>query len=435
MERGQLVPDDITIRMLGARLAQVDAARGVILDGFPRNRAQAVSLDAPLAERGQPGRSRPRRSTCRRRSSSAALRPLGLPVGGPRLQRARRTRRASPGAATSTARRSSSARMTAPRPSGPGSRPARRAPRGRVALPRGQGSCARSTAGRRSTTSPPTSSRPSTTCSRRPDDGHPQVARRDREDAPRRPDRRPRSSPSSRRRSSRASPRPSSTALAEAHIRKSGATPSFKGYPGINPKPPVPGEHLHLDRRRDRPRHPGRADHPRRARSCPIDAGAIVDGWHGDAARTFYVGDAAGGRGRPHRDDPARRCSPASPRRVPATTSRTSRPRSRTSPRPRATASSASSSATGSAPRCTRSRRSRTSGRVARGASWNPACAWRSSRCSRSAGRGARPRRRLDGRRPGRIAGRPFRGLDRDHRGRTRGPDRAVSAVAGIAHL
>jgi len=52
MERGQLVPDDITIRMLLARLAQADATKGVILDGFPRNRAQAVSLDAALAERG-----------------------------------------------------------------------------------------------------------------------------------------------------------------------------------------------------------------------------------------------------------------------------------------------------------------------------------------------------------------------------------------------
>jgi len=52
MERGQLVPDDITIRMLGARLAQSDAARGVILDGFPRNRAQAEALDAHLAETG-----------------------------------------------------------------------------------------------------------------------------------------------------------------------------------------------------------------------------------------------------------------------------------------------------------------------------------------------------------------------------------------------
>ena len=52
MERGQLVPDDITIRMLLERLAKEDAQRGAILDGFPRNRAQAETLDRALAERG-----------------------------------------------------------------------------------------------------------------------------------------------------------------------------------------------------------------------------------------------------------------------------------------------------------------------------------------------------------------------------------------------
>lgn len=52
MERGQLVPDDITIRMLLERLAARDAVDGVILDGFPRNRAQAEALDRALAERG-----------------------------------------------------------------------------------------------------------------------------------------------------------------------------------------------------------------------------------------------------------------------------------------------------------------------------------------------------------------------------------------------
>ena len=52
MERGQLVPDDITVRMLLDRLAEPDAADGVILDGFPRNHAQAKILDAALAERG-----------------------------------------------------------------------------------------------------------------------------------------------------------------------------------------------------------------------------------------------------------------------------------------------------------------------------------------------------------------------------------------------
>ena len=48
MERGQLVPDEITIRMLLDRLARPDAADGVILDGFPRNRPQAEALASAL---------------------------------------------------------------------------------------------------------------------------------------------------------------------------------------------------------------------------------------------------------------------------------------------------------------------------------------------------------------------------------------------------
>jgi adenylate kinase len=52
MDAGQLVPDDITIRLLKERLARPDAATGVILDGFPRTRAQAEALDHTLAEDG-----------------------------------------------------------------------------------------------------------------------------------------------------------------------------------------------------------------------------------------------------------------------------------------------------------------------------------------------------------------------------------------------
>ena len=52
MDRGELVPDSVTIGMLLERLAQPDAKVGVILDGFPRTRAQAEALDATLVERG-----------------------------------------------------------------------------------------------------------------------------------------------------------------------------------------------------------------------------------------------------------------------------------------------------------------------------------------------------------------------------------------------
>ena len=52
MERGQLVPDDITIGMVLDRLAEPDAAAGAILDGFPRTAAQATALDRALADRG-----------------------------------------------------------------------------------------------------------------------------------------------------------------------------------------------------------------------------------------------------------------------------------------------------------------------------------------------------------------------------------------------
>jgi adenylate kinase len=52
MERGELVPDDVTIRMLLDRLGKEDASEGFILDGFPRNLEQAKALDDALGSEG-----------------------------------------------------------------------------------------------------------------------------------------------------------------------------------------------------------------------------------------------------------------------------------------------------------------------------------------------------------------------------------------------
>jgi adenylate kinase len=50
MEKGQLVPDEITIQMVLERLASPDVKNGAILDGFPRNLGQAKALDKALAK-------------------------------------------------------------------------------------------------------------------------------------------------------------------------------------------------------------------------------------------------------------------------------------------------------------------------------------------------------------------------------------------------
>jgi len=52
MERGQLVPDELTIRVVKERTAREDCSHGYILDGFPRTPAQAASLEKLAAEQG-----------------------------------------------------------------------------------------------------------------------------------------------------------------------------------------------------------------------------------------------------------------------------------------------------------------------------------------------------------------------------------------------
>ena len=54
MDAGELVSDEIVLGLIRERLGRPDAAKGFILDGYPRNVAQAGALEALLAEIGQP---------------------------------------------------------------------------------------------------------------------------------------------------------------------------------------------------------------------------------------------------------------------------------------------------------------------------------------------------------------------------------------------
>jgi len=54
MTAGQLVSDDIVLAIIKERLQEPDAQKGFILDGFPRNLAQATALDELLAKTNQP---------------------------------------------------------------------------------------------------------------------------------------------------------------------------------------------------------------------------------------------------------------------------------------------------------------------------------------------------------------------------------------------
>jgi adenylate kinase len=54
MDAGDLVPDEVTIAMVSARLDEPDAKAGFLLDGFPRNAPQASALSDLLVARGEP---------------------------------------------------------------------------------------------------------------------------------------------------------------------------------------------------------------------------------------------------------------------------------------------------------------------------------------------------------------------------------------------
>src|ERR1700741_2166284 len=52
MDRGDLCPDDIVVSIIADRIAQPDAKKGFVLDGFPRTVAQAESMERLLHEKG-----------------------------------------------------------------------------------------------------------------------------------------------------------------------------------------------------------------------------------------------------------------------------------------------------------------------------------------------------------------------------------------------
>jgi adenylate kinase len=52
IDRGELVPDDVTVAMIGERLSRPDCAKGALMDGFPRTAAQAAAFDEMLGSLG-----------------------------------------------------------------------------------------------------------------------------------------------------------------------------------------------------------------------------------------------------------------------------------------------------------------------------------------------------------------------------------------------
>ena len=93
LARGELVPDDLTVALIRERLAQPDAASGFVLDGFPRNIAQAEALEVMLARDRPVARRRPLLRAVRRARARAD--PGTRAERGPRRRHARGDRQAS----------------------------------------------------------------------------------------------------------------------------------------------------------------------------------------------------------------------------------------------------------------------------------------------------------------------------------------------------
>ena len=368
MEAGDLVPDALVIEMLVDRISQPDAAGGFLLDGFPRNVAQAEALDAELARHGRKIDGLLVLDVGEEELVERHLRPAGLRQRPPV---ARHVQPAGHGraSATSAARPSRGAPTTSPASSATGTATStwRRPSRCAGTTPRSARRRSRSTAPARPTTSMRACGAPSTRCDRA------QVVARDRQAG---------AGGDDRRRDARScSPTPPSPGvttadldrIAERHIKRRGGVPTFKGYrgfPGSICSSPndmivhgIPGPYVLRD-----------------GDILSLDVGVTYRGFVGDSAVTVAVGDVAAetlrllGRlpGAPAPDGRAVRGRQPPSRSRPRLPDATSRAR--------ASASSASSSATASAGACTRTRRSRTSARPAAARSCRRAWCSRSSR-------------------------------------------------------
>ena len=88
MDRGDLVPDEVTVAMVAGRLQEDDAQAGFLLDGFPRNVPQAETLQEDARRLGRQAGPRARAGGRRRRGGQAAVRAADLPPVRPGLARA-----------------------------------------------------------------------------------------------------------------------------------------------------------------------------------------------------------------------------------------------------------------------------------------------------------------------------------------------------------